>query len=149
MQMLRMVVGVWVRGRGTGMNWEVGMDMNTLSCVLTCIHYDVYEHVYTTIWHVYTTMCMNMYILPCVWTCTHYDVYGHVHTTVCMDVYTLVCVWTCTHYRVYGRVYTTMCIDMYTLPWYWHAHAMMCKRDSQWEPAAQHRELSLVLCGDL
>ena len=41
MQMQRMDVGVWVGGRGTGMNWEVGMDMYILPCVWTCIHYDV------------------------------------------------------------------------------------------------------------
>ena len=52
-------MGVWVGGRGTGMNWEVGMDMYTLSCVLTRIHYHVYENVHTT-------MCMDMYTLRCV-----------------------------------------------------------------------------------
>ena len=25
----------------------------------------------------------------------------------------------------------------------------MCKRDSQWEAAVEHRELNSVLCGDL
>ena len=33
--------------------------------------------------------------------------------------------------------------------WDWHIHTTMCKIDSQWEPAVQHRELSSLLCDDL
>ena len=28
-------------------------------------------------------------------------------------------------------------------------YTIMCEMDNEWEPAVQHRELSLVLCGDL
>ena len=31
----------------------------------------------------------------------------------------------------------------------WHIYTTVCKTDSWWEPAAQHRELSSMLCDDL
>ena len=30
----------------------------------------------------------------------------------------------------------------------WHIHTAMCKMDSWWEAAAQHRQLSSTLCDD-